>query len=329
MTATHAQRLWMYEQMILSRYLEDQLIAIYLEGKQPVFDWAAGPLPGELHLSYGQEAVSAGLVACLDNSKDWMHAGHRPHHMAVAYGVNLNELMAELLGKKTGLCKGKGGHMHIYDKRVNFAASSIIGEQMPAAVGMAMACKMNKTGGIAVSVTGDGAANQGAAHEALNFAAVQKLPYLAVIEDNNWAISVNKSESTAWPDNPNRGAPYKLPGEYVSGNDPDAIYEACKKAVDYVRSGQGPYVLEIETYRFMGHFFPDPALYIPKAEKEAWQDSVIDYRAKLLAEGVASEDAFEAQELEVRQRVEDAVKFGRESDYPPLSDAITDVFANA
>jgi TPP-dependent pyruvate/acetoin dehydrogenase alpha subunit len=117
--------------------------------------------------------------------------------MAVAYGVNLNELMAELLGKKTGLCKGKGGHMHIYDKRVNFAASSIIGEQMPAAVGMAMACKMNKTGGIAVSVTGDGAANQGAAHEALNFAAVQKLPYLAVIEDNSLSLPLGQTIQTA------------------------------------------------------------------------------------------------------------------------------------
>ena len=329
MTASNEQRLWMYEQMIISRYLEDQLIAIYLEGKQPVFDWGAGPLPGELHLSYGQESVSAGLVACLDSSKDWMHAGHRPHHMAVAYGVHLNELMAELLGKETGLCKGKGGHMHIYDKRVNFAASSIIGEQMPAAVGMAMACKMENTGGIAVSVTGDGAANQGATHEALNFAAVQNLPYLAVIEDNNWAISVHKSESTAWPDNPNRGAPYKIPGAYVKGNDPDAIYEASKIAVDHVRSGKGPYVLEVETYRFMGHFFPDPALYIPEDEKSAWKDCVVEYRAKLLAEEVASESQLEAMEGQAKATVDAAVKFGRDSAYPPLSEAVTDVFVNA
>lgn len=329
MNLTREDRLWMYDQMLTSRYLEEKLIEIYLEGKQPVFDWAAGPLPGELHLSYGQESVGAGLGFCLDNSKDWLHAGHRPHHAAIAHGVDLKGMVAELLGKETGICKGKGGHMHLYDSRVKFAASSIIGEQMPAAVGMAMHCKMKKTGGIAVSVIGDGGANQGSYHEALNFAALHKLPYVAVIEDNNWGISMSKAESTALADNPNRGAAYGLPGEYVKGNDPEKIMAAFQVAVDRARDGGGPSVIEVETYRFMGHFFPDPGLYIPEEEKAAWTDCVKEYRERLLSLEVVSESELEAFEADVRGKVDEAIQFARDSDYPPLSDIDTHVFANA
>jgi len=323
------QRLWIYDQMITSRYLEEDLIQIYLEGKQPVFDWAAGPLPGEMHLSYGQEAVGPGLAICLDNTKDWVHAGHRPHHVAIAHGVHFNEMVAELLGKKTGLCKGKGGHMHLYDARVKFAASSIIGEQMPAAVGMAMQCKMEKTGGIAVSVTGDGGANQGSFHEALNFAAIQKLPYVAVIEDNNWAISMSKAESTAVARNSDRGSAYGIPGEYVKGNDPEKIMVACQKAVDRARNGGGPSIVEIETYRFMGHFFPDPGAYIPQEEKDSWTDCTVEYRKHLLEQGVVKEAELDALEKTVKDKIATAVKFARESDFSPNSEIYTQVFTDA
>jgi len=299
---------------------------LYMDGKTPVFDLAAGILPGEMHLSYGQEAVAAMCENLTEN--DWVHAGHRPHAIAIACGVDLKGMAAELLGKKEGLSGGRGGHMHIYDRSVNFASSSIIGEQMPAAVGFAMAAKARGDNSIAVSLIGDGAANQGTFHESLNFAAVQKLPYVCIVEDNNWAVTTSKAQSTAIARNSDRAAAYGIPGEYVEGNNLERILEATGKAFDYVREGNGPFVLEIETFRMMGHFHPDPAPMVPQEEKDSWVDCVAACRESILLQGVLPEAELEQLETEVIAEVEDALTFAIEADYPAPEEALERVFAS-
>jgi len=321
------QQKWIYQNMLVSRFFEQRIMALYMEGKQPVFDLAAGPLPGDMHLSYGQEAAVA-LCAAVEE-KDWLHAGHRPHTLAIGQGVDLDEMAAELLGKKSGLSGGRGGHMHIYDNRVNFAASSIIGEQMPAAVGFAMACRARGDNSIAISVIGDGAANQGAFHEALNFAAVQKLPYICVIEDNNWAVTTSKEQSTAVKRNSDRASAYGIPGAYVEGNDPDKIYEASMVAFEHARSGKGPYLLEIETIRMMGHFHPDPAPYISDEERAGWVDCVPHYAERLVEQGVLTAQEAEEMSATAEAKANSAIDAAVSADYPQPEEALEQVFAQA
>ncbi|MBV2204312.1 MAG: thiamine pyrophosphate-dependent dehydrogenase E1 component subunit alpha, partial [Pseudomonas sp.] len=191
---TPSQRLWMYEQMLTSRYMEESIERIYMEGKTPVFNMAKGPIPGEMHLSNGQEPCAVGVCAHLE-AGDIVTATHRPHHIAVAKGVDLNEMMAEIFGKATGLSGGRGGHMHLFDGRVNFSCSGIIAEGMGPAVGAALSRQLQGKPGVAVSFIGEGAANQGAFHETLNLAALWKLPVVFVIEDNAWGISVAKASA--------------------------------------------------------------------------------------------------------------------------------------
>jgi acetoin:2,6-dichlorophenolindophenol oxidoreductase subunit alpha len=176
-------RLWMYEKMVTSRRFEEAIKLAYLEGKQPLFNMAKGPIPGEMHLSNGQEPCAVGVCAHLRDG-DTVTATHRPHHVAIAKGVDLDAMTAEIFGKSTGLSGGRGGHMHIFDARVNFCCSGIIAQGMGPAVGAALAAKLRGSDAVAVSFIGDGAANQGAFHESLNLAAVWKVPAVFVIEDN-------------------------------------------------------------------------------------------------------------------------------------------------
>jgi acetoin:2,6-dichlorophenolindophenol oxidoreductase subunit alpha len=328
MPSTTELRVWMYRQMLRSRYFEDHIMSIYTEGKTPVFDWAAGPIPGEMHLSYGQEAVSSGVCAALE-PRDWLHAAHRPHHMAIARGVDLQAMAAEIFGKKSGLSGGRGGHMHIYDRRVNFLSSAIVGEQMGAAAGFAWAAKARKSGGVAVAVVGDGAANQGAFHEVLNLASIYHLPLICVIEDNDLAVTTTKRASTAVAHNSDRAVAYSMAGEYVAGNDPDVILTAVRKAVDRARTKNEPTLLEVQTIRLKGHFLPDSAEYVTKAVRDAWTDCVAVYRAKLLKEGAASESALNKIESETHAEVDAAIDFARKSPYPELESALQCVFAAA
>ena len=196
MSPTKAQLLWMYGTMAKARYYEDTMAAAYMEGKTPKFDIGAGPVPGEMHLAAGQEPCAAGVCVHL-HPEDTVTATHRPHHIAIAKGVDLNKMTAEIFGKATGLGGGRGGHMHLFDPKVNFGCSGIIAEGTGPAVGAALAAKMRKTGAVAVAFLGEGAANQGAFHEAVNLAAVWHLPAIFVIEDNAWAISVPKKVSAA------------------------------------------------------------------------------------------------------------------------------------
>jgi acetoin:2,6-dichlorophenolindophenol oxidoreductase subunit alpha len=322
---TPQQRLWMYEMMLKSRRFDDAVFEAYWEGKKPVFHMGKGPLPGEMHQSFGQEPTAVGVCAHL-GPDDAVGAGHRPHHVAIARGVNLKRMAAELFGKKTGLSGGRGGHMHLYDTKVNFFCSGIIAEGMGPGAGIALARKMQKKPGIAVAYNGDGAVNQGAFHEVMNMAALWKLPFVCVIEDNKYAVSVTTQESTvvqAWK----RASAYNCPGEYVQGNDPDVIFEAAARAIAHARSGQGPAILELETERLQGHFIGDIAGYRSKDEVAAQKDPIPLYRKRLLDEKVVTSADMEALEAKVQQEVDEAIKFGRDSEYPAPAEALERVFA--
>jgi pyruvate dehydrogenase E1 component alpha subunit len=317
----------MFEQMLVSRYLEESIERIYMEGKTPVFNMANGPIPGEMHLSNGQEPCAVGVCAHL-NAEDIVTATHRPHHIAVAKGVHLNEMVAEIFGKKTGLSGGRGGHMHLFDARVNFSCSGIIAEGMGPAVGAALSRQLQDKPGVAVAFIGEGAANQGAFHETLNLAALWKLPVVFVIEDNAWGISVAKQASTAIERNYLRAAAYGMPGVFVPGNDTDAIFAAASAAIERARAGGGPSLIEIETSRLAGHFMGDGEQYRPAGEKEALQakDPIPAYRQRLLELGVLDERAAEEIAARARGRVDEAVLFARESPYPAPEEALEKVF---
>ena len=324
MALTAELRRSFYEKMWLSRAFDDAMIALYWEGKLPIFAFGAGPLPGELHCSNGAEPVGAGVCGAL-SADDMITADHRPHHVAVCRGVDLDRMSAELLGKKPGLSQGKGGHMHIYDPAVNFASSGIIAEGMAPAAGMALARRLQKKPGIAVTFLGEGAATQGAFHEVLNMVGLWKLPVITVVQDNEWGVSTAKSESTAIERNSDRAASYGLAGEYVDSNDPDDIYAAAVRAVERARSGKGGTILELKTARLQGHFMGDQQAYIPEQMKQA--DPLPLYRAKLVKEGVLTDEQADAIEAAAKARMEKAMTFAKEAPYPDASEAFDHVFA--
>ena len=319
----------MYETMWKIRFFEETIRDAYYEGKHPLFNIAAGPIPGEMHLSAGQEPAAVGMCIHL-KPEDFVSATHRAHHVAIAKGVDLKKMAAEIFGKKTGLGKGKGGHMHLFDSRVNFSCSGIVGASFPQAAGAALAFKMKGVDSVAVAYGGDGAANQGTFHEALNLAAIWKLPLIVVIEDNKWAISVPKSKSTAIERNSDRAVAYGIPGIFVPENDLFAMFEAAKKAVERARKGEGPTLIEIETYRLYGHFEGDPQVYRPKEEIEELKrrDPLKRVKEELLKRGWLSEDEDERIKQRAKSEVEEAVRFARESPYPSPEEALEDVFAS-
>jgi pyruvate dehydrogenase E1 component alpha subunit len=328
MLPTESQRIWMYRNMLISRYMEERIESIYMEGKKPVFNMANGPIPGEMHLSNGQEPCAVGVCAHL-KAEDVVTATHRPHHIAVAKGVDLNKMMAEIFGKKTGLSGGRGGHMHLFDKDVNFACSGIIAQGMGPAVGAALSRKLQKKSGIAISYIGEGAANQGAFHETLNLASVWKLPVIFIIEDNDWGISVAKSTSTAVEKNSIRAASYDMPGIHIEDNCPDKIFSATKEAIERARRGEGPSLIEIKTSRLAGHFMGDAEDYRPKGEKDKLvkEDPIPTYRQKLIDAKVITLDDDLVLVEETQQIVEQAITFARDSEYPQPEEAMLHVFA--
>jgi pyruvate dehydrogenase E1 component alpha subunit len=326
MALTAELRRSFYEKMVLSRAFDDAMIALYWDGKLPIFAFGAGPLPGELHCSNGAEPVGAGVCGAL-SADDMITADHRPHHVAVCRGVDLDRMSAELLGKKPGLSQGKGGHMHIYDPAVNFASSGIIAEGMAPAAGMALARRLQKRPGVAVAFIGEGAANQGAFHEVLNMVGLWKLPVITVVQDNEWGVSTAKSESTAVERNSDRAAGYGMAGEFVASNDPDDIYEAALRAVERARSGQGGTILELKTARLQGHFMGDQQAYIPEQMKQA--DPLPLYRAKLVRDAVLTEADADAIEAAAKARMEKAMQFAKDAPYPEPHEAFDHIFAGA
>jgi pyruvate dehydrogenase E1 component alpha subunit len=334
--APNAEQLkWMYETMILIREYEETMANVYLEGKLPpniqkglAFDIGSGPVPGEMHLAAGQEPVAVGVCAHL-RKEDTVVGTHRPHHFAIAKGVPLDRMTAEIFGKATGLGRGKGGHMHLFDVEHKFSCSGIVGASLPPACGAALAAKKMGKDWVAVSFFGEGAANQGTFHESLNLAALWGLPVLFVCEDNKYAISVEKTDSTAIRSDADRAAAYGIPGIAVTTNDALEVFEASGEAIARARKGGGPTLIEVKTDRYMGHFQGDAEVYRPKNEVgELRKDDPILRLAKhLRARGLLDDAADAAIRDKVHQRVQQAYDFARQSPYPDPRDALQHVFA--
>jgi acetoin:2,6-dichlorophenolindophenol oxidoreductase subunit alpha len=318
----------LHRQMVRARVFEETIQTVYLEGKTPAFDIAAGPVPGEMHLAAGQEPVAAGVCAHLRPS-DAVTATHRPHHVALAHGMDMSKLAAEIFGKDTGLGRGKGGHMHLFDAETNFGCSGIIAEGMPTAVGAALAFKKQGRDDVAVSFFGEGAANQGAFHESINLAALWQLPVVFVCEDNTWAISVPKDRATAIPNNSDRAAAYGIPGALVTDNDVVAVFEAAGEAVARARRGDGPSLIEVQTDRLLGHFEGDPQVYRPAEELEKLQarDAIRRFEQQLVAKDVMTTDETAEVWAAARAEVDEAIEFARTSPYPEPASALDHVFA--
>lgn len=336
MQATTEQLLWMYEKMVEIREYEETMAKVYLEAKLPpkiqkglAFDIGAGPVPGEMHLAAGQEPVAVGVCAHLRRD-DTVVGAHRPHHFAIAKDVDLNAMTAEMYGKATGLGRGKGGHMHLFDPAVKFSCSGIVGAGAPQACGAALAAKKLGTDAVAIAFFGEGAANQGAFHEALNLAALWKLPVVFVVEDNKYGISVEKSASTAIASNADRAVAYGMPGLLVEKNDAVAVFEAAGEAVARARRGEGPTLIEVKTDRYYGHFQGDPETYRPKGEAKALRqhDPIPALGALLRSRDLLDDEADAALHARVSARVQAAYDFGRNSPYPEPQDALLHVFAD-
>jgi len=337
MQPTNDQSLWMYETMLLIREYEETMVKVYLEGKLPphiqkglAFDIGGGPVPGEMHLAAGQEPVAVGVCAHL-RQDDTVVGTHRPHHFAIAKGVPLEPMAAEMFGKVTGLGRGKGGHMHLFDPAHKFSCSGIIGASLPPACGAALAAKKLGTDRVSVAFFGEGAANQGSFHESLNLAALWKLPVVFVCEDNKYAISVEKTASTAIASNADRASAYGIPGRRVEHNDPLEVFEAAGEAVARAREGQGPSLIEVKTDRYLGHFQGDAEIYRPKGEVAELRthDPIPALAGHLRELGVLDNITDSRIRGRAQQRVADAFAYARASAYPDPSEALQHVFVAA
>ncbi len=292
--------------------------------------FAAGKIPGFVHLYIGEEAVAVGVMAHLRDN-DYISSTHRGHGHFIAKGGSLKGLWAELMGKKTGTCKGKGGSMHIADLEIGeLGANGIVGGGIPHAVGAALAFKLAGTDRVAVSFFGDGASNQQNFHEAINLAAIWRLPVVFVCENNLYQISLPYSKQQAIKSVAERGAAYGIPGVSVDGQDVLAVYEVAREAIERARRGEGPTLIEAKTYRFRGHFEGDPQIYRSEDEIKWWmenKDPIKLFAEKLLSKGIVTEQELKNIDEKVKREVAEAIEFAEKSPYPEPSDLYSDVFA--
>ena len=290
-----------------------------------------GMLAGNIHLCIGQEAVPTGACFALEK-EDYMTSTHRGHGHCIAKGADLDKMLAELFGKKTGYCKGKGGSMHIADVAGlhSLGANGIVGAGIPIAAGSALASKIKGDKHVTLCFFGDSASNQGTFHEAVNMAAAWKLPVVFLCENNGYGVSVNIHSVTNTDTIAVRAKAYDIPGKTVDGNDPITVYEAVKEAVDYARAGNGPSIVECMTFRHQGHYCGDPANYRPKEymQQAHQKDALINMRKRLSEEKIATEEEIVAIEKAVEEELEAAYEFANQSAYPDPSEAITDVYSS-
>lgn len=307
-----------FRRMVRIRYFEDQAEAIHAQGE----------IPGALHTYAGQEATGVGACIALRND-DYMVGTHRSHGHPIAKGAKLRPLMAELLGKATGICKGKGGSMHISDFSVgSLGETSIVGSGIPVAAGAALGSKLQGNDRVALCFFGDGATSEGAFHEGLNLAAIWKLPAIFVCENNNYAASTPISVAVPLKDLADRAKAYNIPAVIVDGQDVDAVEAAVSEAVKSARSGAGPTFIEAKTYRYADHAVNLGRVLIERgAEVDLWRkrDPIALYRAKLVSAGVPV-SALDQIEKEVAEEVADALQYARSSEYPTQAEAFDDVF---
>ena len=310
----------MYVKMRRIRDFESTAAKLFAEGK----------IPGFVHLYLGEEAIAPAVCECLRDD-DFITSTHRGHGHIIAKGGDLNLMMAELFGRETGYCKGKGGSMHIADRDKGIlGANGIVGAGHCIACGAGLSVKIRGTDQVCVCFFGDGSTNQGTFHESLNMASIWKLPVVFVCENNHYGISMSEDRHQAIKDVADRGAAYNIPGIAVDGNDPLAVYEAAAEAVARARAGKGPTLLECKTYRQHGHFEGDPAIYKPKEEQAAWmeKDPMPRFAKFLVDNGVCTEEEVKAMDDQVAKEIEDSIAFADAQPIPSLESAVVDVYSD-
>jgi acetoin:2,6-dichlorophenolindophenol oxidoreductase subunit alpha len=309
--------LFMFDRMLKIRHFEDRVKDLF----------AAGELPGFVHLYLGEEAVAAGVCAALKDD-DYITSTHRGHGHIIAKGGEMKYMMAELYGKATGYNKGKGGSMHIaYPKLGILGANGIVGAGLPIATGAGMSAKLRKTDQVTACFFGDGASNEGTFHESLNIGGAFNLPVIYVCENNLYAVGTRQSQVRKVEDIADRAAGYGMPGVVVDGNDVIAVYEATKEAVDRARAGDGPTLIECKTYRWRTHFEGEPDTYRPPEEVAAWlkREPIAPFRKLLVDQKIISEKEAEDFENAVVRELDEAVEFARKSPQPLPESALEDM----
>lgn len=305
-----------YELMLRIRRFEERALMMY--GQQKI--------RGFCHVYIGQEALAAGIESAI-RKEDAIVTAYRQHGIALGRGITPNEAMAELFGKETGIVKGKGGSMHFFSAENRyFGGNGIVGAQIPIGTGIAFAEKYKGTDNLCVTMFGDGAARQGALYESFNMAMSWKLPVLYIVENNGYAMGTSVQRTSNVTELYKIGSAFDMPSEPVDGMSPESVHEAISKAAEHIRAGKGPYFLEIRTYRYKGHSVSDPARYRTKDEVKEYmdRDPVKQTEAKILKDGIASEEEIKEIKSKIKKEIEEAVKFAEASNYPDPSELYTD-----
>jgi pyruvate dehydrogenase E1 component alpha subunit len=310
----------LYRQMLLIRRFEEKSAEVYVAGK----------IGGFCHLYIGQEAVGVGAISAI-RKDDYVIASYREHGLALAKGMSARSIMAELFGKATGCSKGKGGSMHMFDKSLGFLGGhGIVGGQIPLGTGTAFATKYQGTDQVTLCFFGEAAVNQGAFHESLNMAQLWKLPCIYICENNQYGMGTSQQRAMALSDVAQKAGAYEMESEFVDGMDVLAVREATVRAVERARKDYLPTLLEIRTYRFMGHSMSDPGNYRTRAEIEKYQerDPIKLFGLSLFEEKIVNDQTLAEIDRSVREEVEDSLRFADESPLPDPSELYTDVYAN-
>ena len=322
MSADQKTLLAMYRTMVTIRQFET------MAGEY----FAAGQIPGFIHLSIGQEGSSVGVCSCL-RPDDYVATTHRGHGHLIAKGADLKRMVAELFGKATGYCKGKGGSMHVADFSIGIlGANGVVAGGLPLITGAGLSIKLRKTDQVAVAFFGDGAANRGPVHEAMNMASIWKLPVIFVVENNQWASPTPQRASCSLEDLYRRAAGYNMPGMAVDANDVLAVRAATREAVVRAREGEGPSMIENKTYRIRGHFEGDPQKYRNQAEVLTWQeknDPIKRFEENLVKAQILTKKKSKVIWDEVKADLDEAVEFAKNSPFPKPEEALQDLFVNA
>ena len=316
--ADKAEMLEYYRQMLLIRRFEERAGQLY----------GLGLIGGFCHLYIGQEAVAIGLQSALDPDKDSVITGYRDHGHMLAYGIDPKVIMAELTGRQAGISKGKGGSMHMFSVEHKFyGGHGIVGAQVSLGAGLAFKHKYSRDGGVCLAYFGDGAANQGQVYEAFNMASLWKLPIIFVIENNQYAMGTSVNRSSAEDQLYKRGESFRIPGLQIDGMDVLEVRGAATTALEWVRSGKGPILLELKTYRYRGHSMSDPAKYRSRDEVQAVRDKSdpIEALKRELEKAGVSEDELKEIDKDIRQIVVEAADFAEQSPEPDPSELYTDV----
>lgn len=316
--ASGDEMMTLYEQMLLIRRFEEKAGQLY----------GLGLIGGFCHLYIGQEAVAIGLQSALDNERDSVITGYRDHGHMLAYGIDPNVIMAELTGRAAGISKGKGGSMHMFSTEHKFyGGHGIVGAQVALGGGLALAHKYKEDGGLCLAYFGDGAANQGQVYETFNMAALWNLPIVFVVENNQYAMGTAVTRSSAETEFYRRGAAFRIPGMDVNGMDALEVRGAAEVAFKHVREGNGPVLMECNTYRYRGHSMSDPAKYRTREEVQEKRDTQdpIEAMKKLLMGKGKSEDELKALDKSIRARVAQSADFAENSPEPDPSELYTEV----